>query len=194
MCEYCEIVGKKRNAIILYEDDLSIVFLKNSKHMVTIPKQHYVILEQLPNDLFAYLLTITNRISSILFESMKCQGTNLLVQNGDSAGQKIQHFSINTFFRYDHDDYNFNWAPVQTSKEELLNAQEELVDGIKVVIDSIKHKSDKNEKPKEHDKKEMHEIISERKNDHPKKDELKEPVNKEHEEVDYRIKQLIRIP
>ena len=93
-CAYCENIKRK-----VYEDKDLVAFLKEDPsitgHIVLIPKEHHTILEQVPEEISGQLFLVANQISSILFEVFGAEGTNILIQNGSEAGQKIPHVSLN---------------------------------------------------------------------------------------------------
>jgi len=195
MCEYCDIINKKQKATIFYEDEIAICFIKNEKQLVTIPKKHYVIIEQIPDNILTYLLMVTSRISGLMFEAMGATGTNIIIDNGSSAGQKVEHFSINTIFRTEMDDFDFSWNPVQLSQEQLLKVQEQFIEGIKNIF-----KEPVKEVPEELPEEKEPEKDENKKDEKPKKDKNGYPDREDDAPLlpddvdDYRIKQLIRIP
>jgi len=195
MCDYCDIVNKKKEAVILYEDDVAMVFINNEKQLVTIPKKHYVIIEQIPDNIMTYLLMVTSRISGMMFEAAGAAGTNIIINNGSSAGQNTEHFSINIIFRTEHDDFDFSWSIVQQTQDQLMQTQEKMIDGIKDILkepvkevpeddDKDKEEPEEKEQPKK-EKKPTPEGHPDREDDAPV---LPQDVD------DYRIKQLIRVP
>jgi len=115
-CEYCNEIKRK-----VYEDNNLIAFLKENPastgHIVIIPKKHYTILEQVPDEIAAEMFHIANQISSILFEVFGAEGTNILIQNGTEAGQTSPHLSLNILPRKQGDTLNFNWEPKTLDKE-----------------------------------------------------------------------------
>jgi len=117
-CEYCGKIERK-----VYEDDDLVAFLKPNPavpgHIILTTKQHFTILEQVPDDLVGRLFDIANVLSSILFEAFGAEGTNMIVQNGTGAGQKIPHLALNILPRKQNDGLNFEWEPKQVDKEEF---------------------------------------------------------------------------
>jgi len=185
MCEYCDIIAQKKTAHVLYEDEQSLIFIKNPKQIISIPKQHYIIMEQVPEEVLAHLFNATSKISSILFEALGAEGSNFIIHNGVAAGQTTDHFSVNTIFRASNDGFNFAWPTTKPSQDELLKNQEQIVNGL-MQLNEKKEEEKKNEdKPKEPQEQE------------PEKKERKEKrYSREHvaEIEDYRIRQLIRMP
>lgn len=184
MCEYCEIIAKKKQAHVLYEDEQVLIFLKNPKQIISMPKQHHIIIEQVPDEILAHMLNATSKISSILFEALGAEGSNFIIQNGVAAGQTTDHFSIHTIFRTANDSFNFSWQTIKPGQDDLLKTQEQIVNGLMQLSEKKEEEKKKEEKPKEPEQQ-------------PERKERKEKAySREHpEEIeDYRIKQLIRMP
>ena len=76
-------------------------------------------MEQVPDYEIEHLGVVANKISMALFESMRIQGTNIIIQNGVAAGQKIPHFILHIIPRIENDGLNLSWEPRQLSEEEM---------------------------------------------------------------------------
>ena len=122
-CLLCQIVSGGVPSFKVYEDDLALAVLDvngaNPGHCFVIPKNHYPILEQVPDDELANLFLISNKISGAIFEGLKVQGTNIFVRNGIPAGQTVAHFMINVIPRMENDKVNLQWKTRQLSEEEM---------------------------------------------------------------------------
>ena len=120
-CKLCE--TKKQGELKIYQDSKCTAFLSKSPatlgHIKIIPNQHIPIIEQIPDFIIDHMFVITNKISSVLFESLNIQGTNIIINNGISAGQEHPHFSINLIPRTEKDMLNFNWEPKVVSDEDM---------------------------------------------------------------------------
>ena len=118
-CEACELIKGET----LYEDDKVVVVLAkrpaNFGHTMVIPKQHYTIIEQIPDYVIAHIGVVVNKISMALFESMNIQGTNVFIQNGVAAGQSVPHLIVHIIPRTENDGINLNWQPRQLGEEEM---------------------------------------------------------------------------
>lgn len=168
-CDFCSI----KKSDLLYSDETVAVFLaKNAAapgHTMVIPKKHFTILEQVQDSMLGALFIAANKISTILFESLGAKGTNIIVENGTAAGQKIPHFSISIIPRNEGDNIDFQWQPKKISEEQMSMAEVQLrAEALSAVPD------EEPKKPK---------VIEER----------REEVIEESEE-DYMIKQLRRQP
>jgi histidine triad (HIT) family protein len=176
-CLICQIVANKVPAYKIYEDDLTLAILDvngaNPGHCFVIPKNHYPIIEQVPDQELANLFTVANKISSSIFENLKVQGTNIFVANGIPAGQIVAHFMINVIPRKDNDGVNLQWKPKQLTEEEMSTVELKLKEQIKNISVG---KIEKTETPK---------ITAEKPATLPISDD---------DEDDYIFKQIRRIP
>ena len=83
---------------------------------------------------------IANKVGIAVFDSLGVQGTNLIINNGLGAGQKVPHFSLDLIPRQREDNLPLFWQP-QTSNDEEIGTtfsllREELV--------SLQHLQEKN--------------------------------------------------
>ncbi|PIN81674.1 hypothetical protein COV13_00560, partial [Candidatus Woesearchaeota archaeon CG10_big_fil_rev_8_21_14_0_10_32_9] len=83
--------------LITQDEDIMVLVPRKAivpGQIIIAPIQDIVVLEQVPDALLQKMMQIANKMSSLLFETLKCHGTNILIQNGVAAGQ-INKFSIN---------------------------------------------------------------------------------------------------
>jgi histidine triad (HIT) family protein len=136
-CVICQIIEGKVPCKKIYEDDEVLAFLDvngaTNGHTFVVPKKHIPIFEQVPDPLVGKLFSITNKISSALFESLQVQGTNIFIANGVSAGQSVAHFVINVIPRKEGDNINLQWQPKQLSEEEMSTIELKIKEGSKDV-------------------------------------------------------------
>ncbi|MBW3018724.1 HIT family protein [Candidatus Woesearchaeota archaeon] len=108
---------------MLFEDDDVFVMLSDEPwsvgHIIAVPKKHYPILEQVPDAVMGKLFDLANKASMCVFEGLGAQGTNVLVNNGIPAGQKVNHVVVNVIPRFENDGLDLSWTPKQASDEEL---------------------------------------------------------------------------
>jgi len=95
----------------------------NPGHCFVMPKNHYPIIEQVPDIEIGRLFQVSNKISSAIFECLQIQGTNIFIANGIPAGQTVAHFTINVIPRKDNDGINLQWQPKQLSEEEMSTVE-----------------------------------------------------------------------
>ncbi len=106
-CIFCKIIAKEIPSHEIYSDEKVSVILDinpaNEGHCLILPKQHYQILPQLPDDLIGYLSVIAKRTSKILLRAMGIKGTTIFIANGAIAGQKAPHFMLHVIPRKNND-------------------------------------------------------------------------------------------
>jgi len=124
-CIECEKIKSRKN--LVYEDDKAIAFLVDKPatagHVEIIPKEHFPILEKVPEDIVEHLFVTANKLSTVLFESMQAHGTNTIIRNGIAAGQKTNHLKIHVIPRVENDGLNFQWSTTKASEDELSTAE-----------------------------------------------------------------------
>ena len=126
-CLVCGIIEGRIPSKKIYEDDTALAVLdvngSNPGHCFVMPKAHYPIFEQVPDFEIEKLFTISNKISSAIFDALKVHGTNLFIANGIPAGQTVAHFLINIIPRKENDGINLQWQPKQLSEEEMSTVE-----------------------------------------------------------------------
>ncbi|MEA3430586.1 MAG: HIT family protein [Nanoarchaeota archaeon] len=173
-CEYCDVKEK-----IIYEDDKVVAFLPANAiikgHIKIVPKEHYRIYEEVPDETVTHIFQVSNKLSALVFETLSVQGTNIVVQNG-IPGQEVPHFSVDVIPRVESDGLNFVWEAQKFSEDELQ--------GFGLLIkEGLEGKSKDKKENKKQEKKKV-------------KDELNdiETIEQEEDEENYLIKQLDRMP
>jgi len=126
-CLLCQIIEGKIPSKKVYEDDLILAVLDvngaNPGHCFVLPKNHYPILEQVPDPEIAKLFNVANKISSAIFENLGVQGTNIFVANGVPAGQTVAHFMLHVIPRIEKDNVSLEWQPKQLTEEEMSTVE-----------------------------------------------------------------------
>ncbi len=121
-CLICEAIRSEKVKKIFEEEDVVVILHPNPAaegHLVVLPKQHFAILEQVPDVISQKCFIAANKFSMVLFEALNAMGTNMIVANGVPAGQSWPHFAINIVPRRENDGLNFQWNPKQASDEQL---------------------------------------------------------------------------
>jgi len=106
-CIFCQIISGKVPSQKVYEDDKCLVILDINPavkgHLLILPKEHYGIMPQVPEETLDHLFLVSKTISQVLLKSIRAQGTNIFIANGLAAGQKAQHFMIHLIPRKEND-------------------------------------------------------------------------------------------
>ncbi len=109
---YLELLEKNDNSI-LYKDEIVAVLIERNPvvkgQLTIIPVAPKKILEELSDEEITRLFITANKLSIVLFEKLKCQGTNFIIRNGVSAGQVEPQFSISLIPRFEKDGLSLEW-------------------------------------------------------------------------------------
>jgi histidine triad (HIT) family protein len=118
-CIFCKIVKKEIDAKIIYDDEVVLAILDinpvSKGHVLLMPKEHYFVFPQVPDEVLGHLNLIAKQISQNLIEIFNAKDVNVFIANGQAAGQQSTHFMLHLIPRYENDNINF---------EEILNNKE----------------------------------------------------------------------
>lgn len=70
------------------------------------------------------VLPVAKQVVTKMKEVLNCDGYNLVQNNGESAGQTVNHFHLHLIPRYEGDNVGLQWTPGTLSeevKEEILS-------------------------------------------------------------------------
>ena len=114
-CVFCD-----KNKIItdlVYEDNTVMAFMDmepiNEGHVLLVPKEHYLDVDEIPDEVFAHLMIISKKIVSALKAVYKPDGYSIM-QNG-GAFNDVGHYHLHIFPRYIGD--GFAWTFSSGNKE-----------------------------------------------------------------------------
>src|SRR3989344_4533793 len=81
-CIFCQIGSGKVNAKKVYEEEdvLGILDINpaNPGHVLLMPKEHHMILPQLPDELREHIFIVAKKISNDLLKALDARGTNII--------------------------------------------------------------------------------------------------------------------
>ncbi len=124
-CIFCKIAAGEIPSKTIYEDGTFRVILDISPatrgHALIIPKAHYANIYELPEDMAADAMVLAKKLALHMSEILKCDGFNIIQNNGETAGQTVFHFHMHLIPRYG-DDGNQDkicWNHLELSEEEL---------------------------------------------------------------------------
>ncbi len=122
-CIFCQIIAGKVQSRKVYEDDSVIAILDvnpaNPGHMLIMPKEHYSIMPQLPDEALSHIFAVAKALSNSALRALEVQGSNIIVANGVAAGQRAQHFMAHLIPRTENDGLKFELPQKALSESEL---------------------------------------------------------------------------
>lgn len=120
-CIFCKIAAGEIPSYTLYEDENFRVILdiepSSKGHALIIPKNHADNLFQLDDEDAAKTLNIAKKVGALIKEKLKCDGMNILQNNGEAAGQTVHHFHMHLIPRYNKDNVKVGWDHEAFDKE-----------------------------------------------------------------------------
>ncbi len=187
-CIFCHIVEGKTSSKKIYEDDKALAIMDinpaSTGHLLLLPKEHYTILPQIPEEIVDHLFMVTKALSHSVLRALQCQGTTVFVANGVAAGQKAQHFMIHIIPRYDDDNVGLDIPENKVDKKDIETVQKRLVKKIKEVLGNNNENNKKEENNKEKIKTRVMEAeFEEEKKEKPIKEKPKEKEQKKKKET-----------
>lgn len=126
-CIFCKIANGEIPSATIYEDEDFCVILDLSPaskgHALILPKEHYANLFELDDEKAGKVLVVTKKVITKMKEILNCDGYNLVQNNGEAAGQTVNHFHLHLIPRYEGDNVGLQWNPgtlTEEVKEEIL--------------------------------------------------------------------------
>ena len=121
-CIFCKIAAGEIPSATLYEDEDFRVILDlgpaASGHALILPKAHYADLCEIPEELAAKAMILAKKIVSAGRKALRCDGYNIVQNNGEAAGQTVFHFHIHVIPRYTGDNAGVTWTPGTLTEED----------------------------------------------------------------------------
>ena len=163
----------------IYEDQIVKAFLVEKPaiegHVKIYPKKNIKNLKELDEDELKHVIKISSLMSTVIFENLSAHGTNIIVNDG------LEKLCIDVLPRFNDDGLKINWEPKQTTPEKLDASHKQLKPHMEFI--GIKKPKQKNVENNENNNENKTESNNQNNNQET-----------EDEELDYRIRQLDRIP
>ena len=126
-CIFCKIANGEIPAATLYEDENFRVILDlgpaSKGHALILPKSHAANIYELSDEMAAKAMILAKKMATAMTAALKCDGFNIVQNNGECAGQTVFHFHMHLIPRYKGDQVGITWQPGELSdadKEEIL--------------------------------------------------------------------------
>ena len=123
-CIFCKIANGEIPAATLYEDENFRVILDlgpaSKGHALILPKSHAANIYELPDEMAAKAMVLAKKMATKMTDVLKCDGFNIVQNNGEQAGQTVFHFHMHLIPRYKGDKVGITWEP-GTLTDEVKN-------------------------------------------------------------------------
>lgn len=123
-CIFCKIIQGKVPSSKVYEDDEVIAFMDlfpiHEGHVLVVPKQHFATLRELPLELAEKLMKVVVKVERGIWASgLICEGTNILQNNGEAAGQDVHHVHFHVVPRDHNDGFRYKYTALKPDRAAL---------------------------------------------------------------------------
>jgi histidine triad (HIT) family protein len=129
-CFYCKAVEGTLDLYKIYEDKDFMAVLNQRPaaigQIILFPKKHHAIFEAMPDYEVGNMFSLANKMSRVIFETIGCQGTNILLNSGIVAGQESSHVSLHIIPRGEDDGINLQWKAKPMNEEEMSTIEIQL--------------------------------------------------------------------
>ena len=137
-CIFCEIVAGKQAASVVYHDEVCTAFMDiqpvNAGHLLVVPNAHAASLAKLDPDAGAHLFRVAQRIAAGLrASSLRCEGVNLFLADGEAAMQEVFHVHLHVFPRFAGDGFGLTFGP-DYARKPPRSALDEAADALRVAL------------------------------------------------------------
>ena len=115
-CVFCKILAGELPGTFVYRDDQAAAFLDiqpvNPGHLLVVPTHHAPYLADLSGDTAAHLMRVGHQLAAALrASSVRCEGVNLFLADGEAAMQEVFHAHLHVFPRFRGDGFGLRFAP-----------------------------------------------------------------------------------
>lgn len=121
-CIFCKIANGEIPSASPYENDDFKVILDvapaNRGHALILPKEHFDNVYELDEEIAGKIFAYATRLARAIKEETGCEGMNLVQNNGEVAGQTVNHFHLHLVPRFKGDDVKLTWKPGQADLDD----------------------------------------------------------------------------
>lgn len=115
-CIFCDILSGKSEASIIYRDETCVAMMDvrpvNAGHLLVIPVRHASHLADLEPKVGQALFATAQRIAAAIPRSgIRAEGINLLLADGEAAGQEVFHVHLHVIPRFEGDGFGYTFPP-----------------------------------------------------------------------------------
>ncbi len=129
-CVFCKIIAGEIPSAKVYEDDKVLAFLDiapfNFGHTLVIPKAHCHCFTELPADDLAAMMAAAQKLAVALMRATGAPAYNLLMNNGQVAGQEVPHVHLHIIPRQVDDTVAFSAPQKHYEGDELTELAEKI--------------------------------------------------------------------
>ncbi len=123
-CIFCKLANGVFDTVTVYEDEdfraIMDIAPAAKGHVLLLPKEHMADLLEMDENVANKALPILQKIANAMKEEFRCDGINMLQNNGKAAGQTVFHLHFHLIPRYDEDHVILPWKTLSYEEGEAL--------------------------------------------------------------------------
>ncbi len=112
-CIFCKIIAGQIPSLRVLVTKNAMAFMDigplAEAHLLVIPKRHYARLDEMPEEELRDLTVLLPRLARIVVKVTKAEGYNILQNNGQVAGQAVDHVHFHVIPRKQGDGLGYRW-------------------------------------------------------------------------------------
>jgi histidine triad (HIT) family protein len=109
-CVFCRLIAGEVEASVVHEDDRTVAFMDlrpvTPGHLLVVPRAHADGLAGLDPEDGAQMFRVAQVAAAAMRRSsLRCEGVNLFLADGEAAGQEVFHVHLHVVARFDGDEF-----------------------------------------------------------------------------------------
>jgi len=109
-CVFCRIAARELDASVVLESAAVLAFMDvdpvTAGHVLVVPKAHLPMLADLDEEVAAEMFLVARSVAVALRRSsLRCDGINLFLADGEAAFQEVPHSHLHVFPRFENDGF-----------------------------------------------------------------------------------------
>lgn len=125
-CIFCSIIAGQAPAHVLFRGQRVIAFLSLEGHPLIAPLEHIAGLNDLDDETGAEVFWSAKKVAAELRAATGCDGVNLVLSDGEAAGQDVFHLHLHVKPRWHGDDARLTWDTTTAPDNERKRLADEL--------------------------------------------------------------------
>jgi len=129
-CIFCKIISGEIPSATIYENNEFKVILdrfpSNIGHVLILPKKHYANIFEIDEEVAGRLFKLAVKISKHIKENLELEAMNIVQNNGEMAGQTVNHFHLHIIPRYPDDKVSVKWEQLDLTDKQISDIQNKL--------------------------------------------------------------------
>lgn len=121
-CIFCKIgKGEIPSATIYETSDFKVILdvsPANRGHALILTKEHFDNIFEMDAETAAKLFSLATVVARAIKAETQCEGMNIVQNNGEIAGQTVNHFHLHLIPRFKDDEVKITWKQKEANAED----------------------------------------------------------------------------